>query len=153
MSSLFKAIQSECSAHLAAQEFFSDSEASTPKPITILTEQLRDIESQIDLAVGKIGLCCLVITPGAVEASENSKLTWDRIGITVVTYEQPHLNDRGIGAATVAESIAWHLHHFKLTVASVLVHTGIELVPDEEYLIYNTNFTTRGGINAAPTRT
>ncbi len=154
--SLLSSIQAECAAHLAAQSFFS-----TTPAIPILTERLKDISSQIDTALGSLGLCVLVSTPLAQKVNNNTKgLLFEEVNVVVRVFENPTLNslrypsDEKIPASDVAEAVAWHLKGFKAGgQGGALVLQNIVIGDDPDALAYDVTLKLSAGRLNAPTRT
>jgi hypothetical protein len=114
-----------------------------------LYEQLGDLTNKIRVALNKLGISVLVLTPSAVCQSTNAPgPILDPVTLVVQVVENVLLNQGASGtqlpAGDVAEKIAWLLHYpnhagrgdtFPLTCRS------IRLVPDKTLLVYNVEFT------------
>ena len=160
MPGLFETIQSEIKARLDAQEFFSDSAAATPRPIPVLTEDLKDIGNQIQLGLARLGLAVVVVLPAA--RSSNGEIPgplWDSIEIVVRVMENVVINRgaTGIGVQNglVCEAVAWHLHQFRPgNLGPAIWIRRIQLVPDPALLVRDVVGTIMAGraSSSAPTR-
>lgn len=158
MSAILKTLQEDCAARLAAQAYFTPDPAddATP-PIPVLIERMRDIESQIELAVGQAGLCVLLVTPFAGKVlDEVFPPYFEQITVVARVFENVPINTSLPRAADVAEAVAWYLHHFRPTgSASVLGLESITLTDggDSGLLTYDITFKTRDGSITEPSRT
>lgn len=156
--SLLSDLQTQCRDHLAAQAYFTPAPASedTP-PIPVLIESLRDIESQIEMALGQIGLCVLLVTPFSGKVlQEIHPPYFEDITVTVRVFENVPVNTTLPRAVEVAEAVAWHLHHFRPTGSGAVL--GLEAITlsdggDSGLLTYDITFKTSDGTLTAPART
>ncbi len=156
--SLLTNIQQQAGARLAAQAFFSDAAAGTPKPVAVLAEQTGDLASRVRQSLGQLGIVCTVLTPSA-RASTQDKIrpTFDRVQLVVRTQENVALNRSASGtgqpASLVAEAAAWFLHGFVPAGAGgTLFLEEIRLVPDTRLLVYETVFALQAGLKKKPMR-
>lgn len=163
MSSLLSSLQSDIKTHLAADTFFTpaapEGGGDADPAITVLAENLGDIEAQIDEAIGKLGICAIVLTPEGRQNSPNlPRITFDDIEVRVRIVELVVANRATGGtlqpALLAAEAAAWALHHFNPSSSggAVMVFKRIARVDSESHLIYDAVFATRAGISAAPQR-
>jgi hypothetical protein len=159
--SLLSTIQSSVDSLLTADSFFTPNPEDTDTPpIPIITEAIGDITNEIDKALGKLGLCAIVLTPSALAPLAGAKMFFEDISITVTVIENVLLKNSSLPtAAETAEAVAYCLHLARwqdsLTAKyNAIVCQGIELTPqpDEGLLAYNIKFKTKGGLSAAPTR-
>ena len=156
--SLLSTLQTECKEHLEAQGYFTPDpvDAQTP-PIPVLIESLRDIESQIDVAVGGLGLCVLLVTPFAGKVLTEVKPPYfEDITVVARVFENVPINESLPRASVVAEAVAWHLHHFRPTGSGAVL--GLESITltdggDSGLLTYDVTFKTRDGSLTEPSRT
>ena len=150
---MFTALQTECKAALDGAVFFSAAPA-----IPVYTEQLKDIVSQIEISIGKIGICVVILTPGAPQGVPGSIPCFNRVQIVARVFEDVLINRGSSGtkqpASLVAEAIAFQLN--KLSIAGCnnnkLMIDSIALVDDPAYLSYDVTLFTGATIGSAPTR-
>ena len=144
MSSVLTTLQGATAKILAADKFFQRVEP--------LTENLGDINNQIKIALSKLGVSVLVLTPGAEGESTNAPgPILNPVNLVVAIFENVLLNrgERGtkVPAAEFAEYIAWLLHYPNHAATRQddfpLTFRRIRLVPDKTLLVYNVEFTTR----------
>jgi hypothetical protein len=151
--SLLNAIQNATRDKLLADEYFTPTEGVA---IPVFSENLKDIGSQIEIEIGKIGLCVVILTVLGKNTAPNAKLHWGEISVVARVFEQPTLNSALPRAAQVAEACAYILHLFRPTnetkVMNPLVNENITLVDDQDFVIYDCNFKTNGGIASKPVR-
>lgn len=109
-------LQEKVKVRLESMEFFSDSQAATPRPIPVVTEKLGNIESRIDQAVAKIGACALVTTPiGDLASADNPGLIFEPLDLVVRVFENVTINRAPAGnyskqpASWIALAVAWRL--------------------------------------------
>jgi hypothetical protein len=156
--SLLTSLQQQCADRLLADPFFAN--------VPVLTERIRDIESEITAALGplngqggKTGLVAIILTPTASVNFENVfGPFFDDIKIVVRIVENVPVNqdpDTGtnISAADAAEKICALLHHFQPDSATGPVlaqRPGITLANDPNYLSYDCRFKTAGGLTSVP---
>jgi hypothetical protein len=144
--SLLLTMQQQATDRLLGDKFFED--------IPVVNESRKDIESDIQMALSKIGLCVLVLTP---EANVNNQQDvpypyFDKIMLVCQVVEHPTINRSSAGtgkfAATVAEHVAILIHAFKPAIGNefYLDNPSITLVPDENFLVYQVRFGCAGGI-------
>lgn len=123
--------------------------------ITLLSEQRGDIRNQIQVALAKLGICCIVMTPEAVCENSNAPgpmfnpLT---LSIDVVEFVLKNRGDQGSGqaASDVAEHTLWLLHypnhaHHRQDPCN-LIAKRLRLVPDKQFLVYRVEFETTGSL-------
>ena len=147
---LLSEIQDEAARLLAADERLSG--------VDILTERLGDLENQIAIRVGKIGLAIVVITPDAqVRGGSAPGPLLNPINIVVEVAELPAVNrgprGRNLPAADAAETVAAVLHAANRR-GTPPVHPlearRIRLVPSKGgTVIYHVVFTASGVIGAS----
>jgi hypothetical protein len=154
MSSLLSQLQQQCADRLLSDPLFAH--------VSVLTERIRDIESEIDRALGplnqtggKTGLVAILLTPTASVNFENIfGPFFDDIKIVVRVVENVPLNQdpatgANIAAAELAEKICALLHHFQPDNAAgpiVAQRPAITLGNDPSYLSYDCQFKTSGGL-------
>ena len=132
---------------LVAAELRTMSELSD---VDVLTERKGDIASMLDVALGKMGLCAVVLTPFAKVAEPNLPgPELDPLSVTVAVFEDVALADDAAidprTAFTVALAALQRLHHWAppgfprmLTAAN----NALVLVPDPALLVYHANLET-----------
>lgn len=124
--------------------------------VALLTEQLGDIRNQIQISLGKLGICAIIMTPSA-----ECKLTncpgpiLDPLKLSVDIVELVVTNRGANGskqpASEVAEHTAWllhypnHAHHRKDP--CIFTARSIRQVPDKLFLVYRVEFTTSGSLS------
>lgn len=151
-------LQQSCTDHLATQEFFSDSTADTPVPISVFSEVQGDLSRELDIRLGKLGVCVVVLTPRAEGCrNEVPGLMFERIGIEVRVVENSLIN-RGVRgtqqpASHVAWAVAYSLKDFSPGTADVpLELESITPVEDRGLVAYAVRFRLEGGSATAPDR-
>jgi len=123
--------------------------------ITLLSEQIGDIRNQIQLSLGKLGICAIVMTPEATVKHTNAPgpiLDPLKISVDIVEFVLKNRGDQGSKqpASDVAEHTAWllhypnHAHHRQDPCMLTAVRIG--MVPDKQFLIYRVDFTTSGAL-------
>ena len=156
--SLLTEIQQQAGARLSAQAFFADAAAAAPKPVAVLTEQIGDLQSQVQQSLGQLGIVCVVLTPTA-KATNRDRVRpyFDQVNLVVRTQENVTLNRAATGtgqpASLVAEAAAWFLHGFvPAGLGGTLFLAEIRLVADPRLLVYETVFTLQTGLKKKPAR-
>lgn len=141
MDGILKGIQDEMAANLRRDSWF--------QPVKIVTENLGDIANQIELALNKLGLVIVILTPGAKCAYPDAPgPIMDPVTPVAAVYEMVLLNRGANGSklpcSAVAERVAYQLHYPNHAAARTdsypLVCTDIALLPDRTYLRYNVTF-------------
>lgn len=149
------ALQLDCERALKAVPYFGD--------IPVITERAKNLTNQIQLALGVIqgeggknGICCVVLTPRLKVSKPNIPGPYfDQVVLTVLTVEDPLLNNESTGtrkpAADVALAVAAILHHHTSPegLYGVINCTGVGLTSDQrfaDYLLYSTDFETKIGM-------
>ena len=156
--SLLTDLQEDAAARLAAQTFFSDAAASSPRPVAVLTEQRGNLAHRVQQSLTGLGIACVLLTPTARMTNRNRlRPYFDEIRIVVRTQENVLLNQSNTGtgqpASLVAEAAAWFLHGFTPAgLGCTLRLEEIRLVEDPRLLVYETAFTLQAGPAAAPSR-
>lgn len=139
MSSLLSTIQDETLARLQGIAYFAGNGSDIPS-IPVFSERIADIESQIEIAVGQIGVCCIILTPFAGEAlSDASKPYFQKITVVVRVVEAPTLNTTRPRAAEIAEAVSWWLHQFRPVQSASCMTVKQILLTDmgEGYIAYD----------------
>lgn len=123
--------------------------------IEVITEQLGDISNQIQIALSKLGICVLVVTPDTdFKFPDAPGPIMDPLKIIVEVTEQVLMNrgaqGTGRSASAVAERAAWQLHypnhaHYRRD-PCMFTARRIRLVPDKNYLVYRVELTTTGAL-------
>lgn len=158
--SFFGSLQCDAAAQLSASQFFSDAGNAAPRPIPVAHEQLKDIQNQITLAVGKLGIITVILTvSGRLSNANRTKPYFEDIKLVARTYENVMVNrspsGSGQSATHVAESCALILHGWTPAgLQSALFCTDILLVDHPSLFIWDAIFKLQAGMtNAVPTRT
>ncbi len=156
--SILSSIQQQCADRLQSNPLFAH--------VPVLTERIKDIESEIARALGplneqggKTGLVAIILTPTANVNFENVfGPFFDDIKIVVRVIENVPINQdpntgTNIPAADAAEKICNLLHHFQPDSANGPITAqkpSITLGNDPNYLSYDCRFKTSGGLSAVP---
>jgi len=154
MSSVLSQIQQQCADRIQSDPLFAT--------IPVLTERIKDIESEIDRALGplnqadgKTGIVAIVLTPTANANFDNVfGPFFDDIRIVVRVIENVPINQdpntgTNVAAAEAAEKICALLHHFYPDAANgpvVAQKPSIALGNDPNNLSYDCRFKTAGGL-------
>ncbi len=157
MSSLLSQLQQECADRLQSDPLFAN--------VPVLTERIKDIESEIERALGplneqggKTGLVAILLTPTANVNFENVfGPFFDEVKIVTRVVENVPVNQdpntgTNIAAAELAEKICALLHHFQPDSATgpvVAQKPTIALANDPNHLSYDCRFRTSGGLRSA----
>lgn len=150
---MFTALQTEAKAALDAAVFFSAAPA-----IPVYYEQLHDIVSQIEISIGKIGACVVILTPAAPATAHGPYPCFSRVQVVARVFEDVIINRGASGsqqpASLIAEAVAFHLTGRAVTGCggNKLLLEGINLVDDPQYQVYDVTLFTGAVISAAPAR-
>lgn len=151
-------LQTQAKDRLDAQEFFSNSLAETPRPISVLVETQKDIQSELDRRLARFGLAVILLTPQLSTRLRAPGVypAWDRVELSASVIENVTINrTSGLGqpASLVAEAAAYFLHGWAPAVTgNKLMCEGIFLGEDPTLFTYTVRLFT-GGITAeAPER-
>jgi hypothetical protein len=149
MSGLLKTIQDETAAHLAADERLSG--------VAILTEAKGNVVAEIEKAIAKLGICCVVLTPDAqVRGGSSPGPYLSPINVVVEVSENVLINNGPTGtklpASVLAENVLEILHEANRLLQDPplppsqypLTGTRIRLVPESSDLTYHVVFATAG---------
>ena len=156
--SLLASIQQQCADRLQSDPLFAN--------VPVLTERIKDIQSEIARALGpmneqggKTGLVAILLTPTANVNFENVfGPFFDEVHIVVRVLENVPVNQdtstgTNVAAADAAEKICSLLHHFQPDSANgpITAHKpSIALGNDPSYLSYDCHFKTSGGLATVP---
>jgi hypothetical protein len=154
--SILSSIQQQCADRLQADPLFAN--------VPVLTERIRDIESEIARALGPLndqngrtGLVAIILTPTANVNFENVfGPFFDDIKIVVRVIENVPVNQdantgTNVAAADAAEKVCSLLHHFQPDNANGPVTAqkpSVALGNDPNYLSYDCRFKTSGGLTS-----
>jgi hypothetical protein len=123
--------------------------------IDIYYEKTKDINSQIELALGSLKGICIVVTP-PVSKSGKGNLPgpyFDDVVIDVNVPENPLINESATGtkksSSYVAEIVASRLQHTPTVHGRVLIVGAILPVPDPELRVYRVPVKTAFGLTTA----
>jgi hypothetical protein len=154
--SMLEQLQQVAVTRLSGDPLFSGASSNNGKGIPIIQEYKKEIIQEIDLALGSVGICILILTP-AFEFIDNmifSLSGWALISITVfenVVVNQS-LQGTGIRSIMAAQRVLALLHRFPhgLTVVDVVgdmstpgfigIKRPIELTNEGPPLQYTVNF-------------
>lgn len=140
MSSVLLALQGELSARLLADPLFAT--------VSVLTEQERNLNYELQQQVNSLGIVCLVMTPEAgVRHPEAPGPYFDQVAVTVRVQENVELNS-GPHALEVAERTAALLHQFQPVAIAETLFAATQTISrqaDDAFLTYDVRFETRDG--------
>jgi len=115
ISTTLYALQNAAVALLDADSFYNGNASSNGKKVPIVVQQMGDIQQQIDLCLGQVGICALVMVPSFEfhQASAQDLSGW--AALTIGIYESPTLNQESpngtnIAAIELAERTVCILH-------------------------------------------
>lgn len=128
---------------LIAEPYFSD--------IEVIRVDEKELDSRIEVAIGKIGLCVLILTPECKVAHPDTPGPFWDIDCICQVWENTIINRSSSGtgkeASEVAEYIAATVHQKPAPGDNVFAHKGINLVAKQEILlVYDVGFSRAGGI-------
>lgn len=146
MSSILSSLQQQLADKLQADIFCED--------VPVLSENLKDINYLVDVAVKKIGACILVVTPVAnTSFPDKAGPYFNQVIIVVRCMENPIINratgGSGKTALEMAEHVAAILHHFipeGHSEAVRAVSPTIVIGNDPVHLSYDVRFETGVGV-------
>jgi hypothetical protein len=148
MPGVFTTLQNSVVAAIRADPWFAR--------ITVLSEQIGDIENQIQRSLSKLGICAIVLTPGAsVKYADAPGPLLDPLTVAIDIVELVLTNRGNSGskqpASDVAERIAWLLHHpndpeRSPPMSNRLIVRKISLIPDKQFLVYRVELETTGAL-------
>lgn len=151
MDSVIQSIQTDVADRLLADPYFGDAPS-----IPVLTENIGDIENQIDIAIAQIGAFVLVVTPTvSIGNMKNAPGPYfERIRVTARCYENVTVNRGGGGTLKnclpIAEHVAALIHGYRPDILTESIYGDdptIQLVPEPNGLLtYDVNFLTHGGL-------
>lgn len=148
--SILEAIQIQIVDRLSDDPYFDD--------ITVLHQQIHNIQNEIDTAVASIGVCVVVVTPSAdMRKTRDTKDPYfDAINIIVRVQENVIVNQdvasggTGKSALAIAENVLAVMHSYKpdaLSEAFTGVSPTIVIVDTPNGLLtYDVQLRTSGGI-------
>ena len=153
MSRELTQLQESAAAILAGDAFFSP--AAPAKAIEVLFERKGDIANRIKVALGKLGISVVVITPLAKLAERVPGAAVIPLSVPLVVQVEENVllnqgaNGTGKGALDVCVEVACLLHDQPHGVAAgnprlnrfALTEVPITLVSDSPTLVYHVNFT------------
>jgi hypothetical protein len=138
-------LQDELVTQLKKAQFFA--------PMPIITEKQKDIENEIDRALGSLGgVCVIVLTPRANVSHTNLPGPhFDDVAVVVRIIENVLVNQSEAGtkipASAVAEQVAANLHHLHTASNKIVLCQQLGLVADPDNLIYDVTFKTKFGVS------
>src|SRR5215469_1021622 len=159
ISTTLVALQTSAFNLLTADQFFNGGASANGKSIPIITEKKRDILSQIQTALGSVGICALLLTPTFQFHEPRNNEIPDLAGwafLTVTIYEDTPVNQgaagTGVFAIALAERVLCVMHCAPHGVATGPVGGNeastcflgmpkpIEMISDGPPLQYNVSF-------------
>jgi len=156
--SVLSSIYTQAKERLETISYYTDTPA-----VTLITQDMGDIANQIQIALGRLGVCAVFLMRSAyVRHPDIPGPYLEDIDIVVQVAENVTINRGRSGykdALSVAEHIAstdYGLHLWKpASINEVIVcdELAIELLdtpPPGATLAYNVNLTTKGGLTIAP---
>lgn len=121
--------------------------------LPVLTEKQKDIESEIERALGALdcGACLIIVTPKATVTKPNLPGPYfDNVSIVVRVVENVLINQGTAGtqvpASQLAEQVAHACHHQHTAGSKIIICSGIAMVPDETNVVYDVTFSTKFGL-------
>lgn len=153
MASTLYSLQTQASAQLSSEEFFSADPA-----ITVIEHRAKDILNAVAQTLAKLGVCVIVGAPSA-RADTPGKYSpphFSRINLVCAVWENVLVNraDGGSGQPgdLVAEAVAYYLTGWTPEIlGNALLIEGIEPIEDDRYNRFEVSFFTGGAITE-PTR-
>ena len=138
-------LQEDVAARLTSSSEFSD--------VKIFTEKQKDIESEIETALGSVsgGICAIVLTPKSKVAKPNLPGPYfDPIAVVVHIIENVLVNQGETGtkrpASYLGELTAQRLHLWSTSHHRQLICEDLSIVPNPDNLIYQVVFRTSAGL-------
>lgn len=109
-----ESLQMVVTNYLAGDIMFNGGQSDNGKPIPVLSEQKGDLQNLMDIALGEIGICVVVLTP---TFRLNDPRVWptslDGFAHMVVSvFESRQMNPTGIHALGAAENILGLMHGY-----------------------------------------
>ncbi len=119
--------------------------------IPTFTEKIDDIQSKIDIAVGKVnGICSVVVSPTGIvgDGRQNQPLYFQNVGVVVRTFEKPVINKTGKRAldVTLVAMAKFHLYQPSTGAVETVRAVKYQLGKDPKWFCYDAYFTTMGGV-------
>ncbi len=125
--SMLEQLQSVAVAALAATPMFNGAMSANTQPVPIVTELKGDIQTQVETAIGQVGICALVMTPFFEFFNEliPSLSGWAQMEVTVFENVPVNQGNGGtkIRAIGLTENVVCVLHHLP---------TGLPTDPGDE---------------------
>ena len=141
------AIQNEIKGKIEAGAFFDT--------VPVIQEDVADIETEIEIGIGKIGVVIIVMTPALNQSSRFAVAGgayWDRIEVVIQIVESPTINRASSGtgkpAVALAEAISTLLTLSTLATCNAPLtplDPTLSIVPDPDFVIWNCRFRTGAG--------
>ena len=151
---VFRTFQSSVANRLSSQPFLAG--------VPIVVDSKKEIQTEIQTAISKLGVCVIVVTPTASMSSPNAPAPYfERVKLILRVVEQPTINRSagglGLTAYDVAEFVAIALHSWSpfeedsstvQDVNTTVVVDTITTVPDKSFLVIDVNAHTSFGIDS-----
>lgn len=120
--------------------------------VPVLTEIKGDLVNEVEMAIAKLGLCILVLTPTMRNDEPEALAINLSADLVVQVMENPQINrgagGTGLAAVDVAVTVAQELHYFQAGLWSTLRFEGLELVEEAQSIAYQILFNTRTALRA-----
>lgn len=115
ISTTLSALQAAAVGIMAADDFYSGAASINGQSVPIITEKKGDIQQQVDLCLGQVGICALVMVPTFEFHQPKGQDLSGWAALIVGIYENPTLNSNGtqgtgIPAVALAERTVCILH-------------------------------------------
>jgi hypothetical protein len=102
ISTTLYSLQNAAVAILAADDFYNGNASANQKKVPIIVQQHGDIQQQIDLCLGQVGICALVMVPTfQLQAADKPDLS-GTAALTIGIYESPTLNQENPNGTNIA---------------------------------------------------
>lgn len=139
IASILSRLQDEVVARLKNDEYLSE--------IDVISEERKDLTQSITLGLQKLGVVIVAQTVAASATHPNLPGPhFDSLKFSVEVIENVLFNRAANGtskpALEIAVRIAQCLHQFKMELGGLILidNPSIQLVQDQQYLIYDVNF-------------
>jgi len=117
ITTVLLSLQNAAKGVLMADPFYNGTLSANKQPIPIITEAKGSITQDIELALAKVGICALLVTPTIDFHSPNTEDASGFARLNVVLYEDAPINQgnggTGIQIAQLAEATVMILHWFQ----------------------------------------
>ncbi len=148
------AAQQMIADELSARPFFSDN------GIVVLSEYLKDLENQIDIALAKVdGKCIIIFSPELDSDWSNSAgAFFNKISFIAAVYQNPILAgdivpDDALQGIDIAVEVSLAVYQLQIDILNgplVMVSPGIKKIPEDNNVVHYVFFQGQGGDRAEP---